>query len=111
MEYAGSFISSGRDNAFDAKEFAKNLKINILSRNSTDMSFEIIGIEAPIANAFRRILISEIPTMCIDKVTLWQNTSILPDEMFVHRLGLVPIDADPDLFEYKRRKTSASYIP
>lgn len=74
------------------------------------MTFEITGIEAPLANAFRRILISEIPTMCIDKVTLWQNTSILPDEVFVHRLGLVPFDVDPDLFDYKRRKHSSSPI-
>ena len=54
-----------------------------------------------IANAFRRILISEVPTMAIEKVFIVNNTSIIQDEVFAHRLGLVPIRADPRLFEYK----------
>ena len=43
--------------------------------------------------------------MAIEKVELWQNTSIIPDENLAQRLGLIPIAVDPRLFEYK---TSAS---
>merc|ERR1712150_456865 len=38
--------------------------------------------------------------MAIDKVKIFQNTSIMPDEVLAHRLGLIPIYADPRLFEY-----------
>jgi DNA-directed RNA polymerase I and III subunit RPAC1 len=48
-------------------------------------------------------MIAEIPTMAIEKVNMWQNTSILPDENLAHRIGLVPILADPRLFEYHEK--------
>ena len=70
-----------------------------------EIVFDLIGAEPPLANALRRILIAEIPTMAIEKVEMWQNTSIIPDENLAHRLGLIPLAVDPRIFEYK---TSAS---
>lgn len=63
------------------------------------MVFELTGVDAPIANALRRILIAEVPTMAIATVYIANNTSILPDEVLAHRLGLIPILADPREFE------------
>jgi DNA-directed RNA polymerase I and III subunit RPAC1 len=40
--------------------------------------------------------------MAIHKVIVMQNTSVIPDEVFAHRLGLVPIMADPRLFQNKK---------
>lgn len=39
--------------------------------------------------------------MAIEKVFIYNNTSIIQDEILAHRLGLVPIKADPRLFEYR----------
>ena len=58
----------------------------------------MIGIDAAIANAFRRILIAEVPTMAIEKVYIYNNTSIIQDEVLSHRLGLIPLKADPRKF-------------
>ncbi|XP_070578554.1 DNA-directed RNA polymerases I and III subunit RPAC1-like isoform X2 [Ptychodera flava] len=66
------------------------------------MEFDMIGVDASIANAFRRILIAEVPTMAIEKVFIYNNTSIIQDEVLAHRLGLIPIYADPRLFEYRQ---------
>lgn len=63
--------------------------------------FDLIGAEPPLANALRRILIAEIPTMAIEKVEMWQNTSIIPDENLAHRVGLIPLAVDPRLFDFK----------
>ena len=60
---------------------------------------ELVGIDAATANALRRIIIAEIPTMALHKVFMYQNTSVIPDELLVHRLGLIPISADPNDFE------------
>ncbi len=39
--------------------------------------------------------------MAIEKAFIYNNTSIVQDEILAHRLGLVPIKADPRLFEYR----------
>lgn len=39
--------------------------------------------------------------MAVEKVFIYNNTSIVQDEILAHRLGLVPIKADPRLFEYR----------
>ena len=39
--------------------------------------------------------------MAIEFVRITQNTSIIPDEVLAHRLGLIPIYADAKEFNYK----------
>ena len=41
------------------------------------MQFDMVGIDPAIANAFRRILIAEVPTMAIEHVFYVNNTSII----------------------------------
>jgi DNA-directed RNA polymerase I and III subunit RPAC1 len=66
-----------------------------------EMEFDLIGVDPAIPNAFRRILLSDIPTMAFDKVFMFNNTSIIQDEVLAHRLGLIPLKADPRLFEFR----------
>ncbi len=42
----------------------------------------------------------QLPTMAIEKVLMVDNTSVIADEVLSHRLGLIPLDADPRHFEY-----------
>jgi DNA-directed RNA polymerase alpha subunit len=65
------------------------------------MEFDLIGVDASIANAFRRILIAEVPTMAIETVYVFNNTSVIQDEVLSHRLGLIPIKADPGKFGWQ----------
>lgn len=43
------------------------------------------------ANAFRRVLREEVPVLAIEDVLVKNNSSVLYDEMFGLRLGLIPI--------------------
>ncbi|CAH8348795.1 unnamed protein product [Eruca vesicaria subsp. sativa] len=98
--YSGSHVFSGVDNSVKLGNFYEDFKVDVISCTETDMEFDMIGIDAAFANAFRRILISEVPSMAIEKVLIANNTSLIIDEVLAHRMGLIPIAADPRLFEY-----------
>ena len=66
-----------------------HIKVVELLRYS--VKFELYNTDLAIANALRRIMISEVPTMAIDLVEVRENTSCLHDELIAHRLGLVPL--------------------
>jgi len=53
------------------KHFAKNCDIDIRKLTKDEIEFDLIGAEPPLANALRRIMIAEIPTIAIEKVTMW----------------------------------------
>ncbi|XP_078313478.1 DNA-directed RNA polymerases I and III subunit RPAC1-like [Crassostrea virginica] len=91
----------GYDDSWDINKFKKNFHVDMIKMNDDELEFDMVGIDAAIANAFRRILLAEVPTMAIEKVHIYNNTSIIQDEVLAHRLGLIPIKADPRLFEYK----------
>eukprot|EP00128_Syssomonas_multiformis_P006627 Colp12_sorted_trinity150504_noHs@34397 len=98
-DFPGTYV--GYDDAWNFEKFVKNFRIDIIKMNDEVMEFDMVGIDAAIANAFRRILLAEVPTMAIEQVYIMNNTSIIPDEILAHRLGLIPIYADPRKFEYK----------
>ena len=75
LGYAG--VYGGTTKGWDVKEEEKKIKIKIQSMDNTDMEFDLIGFEPGMPNAFRRILLSEIPSMAIEKVHIYQNTSIM----------------------------------
>ena len=66
-------------------------KIKVLDLQKYSIKFELFNTDLAIANALRRIMISEVPTMAIDLVEVRDNTSALHDEFIAHRLGLVPL--------------------
>nr|CAD1839330.1 unnamed protein product [Ananas comosus var. bracteatus] len=100
IQYSGAYASMGVDNNLRMDNLCKNFKIEIKRLTEDEVEFDMIGIDASIANAFRRILIAEVPTMAIEKVFMVDNTSVIADEVLAHRLGLIPLDADPRQFEY-----------
>jgi DNA-directed RNA polymerase subunit D len=56
--------------------------------------FVLAGATTSFANAFRRSMMAEVPTLAIEVVRIYDNTSALFDEMLAHRLGLIPIRTD-----------------
>ncbi|KAL5735619.1 hypothetical protein ACOSP7_030080 [Xanthoceras sorbifolium] len=100
ITYSGAYASMGIDNSVQLDYFRNNFRVEVMRLTKEEMEFDLIGIDASIANAFRRILIAELPTMAIEKVFIANNTSVIQDEVLAHRMGLIPISVDPRLFEY-----------
>jgi DNA-directed RNA polymerase alpha subunit len=67
------------------------MRIKIECQKEQELEFDLIGVTPALANAFRRIMISEVPSMAIEKVHIYNNTSIIQDEILAHRIGLIPL--------------------
>jgi DNA-directed RNA polymerases I and III subunit RPAC1 len=91
--------SSSQSSGNFIRQFLQNLQIKVLYLDQETIVFDLIGVDTSIANALRRILLAEVPTMAIETIYIQDNTSIVQDEVLSHRLGLVPIYADPNEFE------------
>jgi DNA-directed RNA polymerase subunit D len=74
------------------------LEVNVLEKEGNSLNFFISGISTPMANALRRIMIAEVPSMAIDDVVIIENTSVMNDEVLALRLGLIPLKSDLDSY-------------
>jgi DNA-directed RNA polymerase subunit D len=75
------------------------LKLEILEQTEHKLVLIIEGISIEMINALRRIILTEIPVMAIDEVIILKNDSPLYDEIISHRLGLIPLKTDLDVYK------------
>lgn len=66
-------------------------KIEIRKLDQTYCEFLLTGTDVSIANALRRVILAEVPTIAIELVEIEKNTTVLNDEFIAHRLGLIPL--------------------
>ncbi|OSX61381.1 hypothetical protein POSPLADRAFT_1057137 [Postia placenta MAD-698-R-SB12] len=104
-EYPGHYPDE--DHSWDLQKFKQTLNVEVKRLSQRSIEFDLVGVDASIANAFRRILIAEVPTIAIEYVYMWNNTSVIQDEVLAHRLGLVPLNLNPALFDFR----DASGVP
>ena len=66
----------------------------VQNENIDIVRFILDGVGIELANALRRIVLTEVPSMAITEVLFVENDSVLYDEMIAHRLGLIPLTTD-----------------
>ncbi|KAF9224370.1 hypothetical protein BS17DRAFT_752395 [Gyrodon lividus] len=98
-DYPGHY--PGEDHSWNLAKFQEKLTVNVERLSNRSIDFDLVGVDASIANAFRRILIAEVPTVGIERAYVWDNTSVIVDEVLAHRIGLVPLNVDPALLDFK----------
>ena len=86
--------------------FRRGLRVTVTRESAArdELEFDLEGVEAPVANALRRILLAEVPSVAVESVWIQNNTSILQDEILAHRIGLVPLNIDPTQLDFKLRE-------
>ncbi|MFA5331649.1 MAG: DNA-directed RNA polymerase subunit D [Methanoregula sp.] len=75
------------------------MEIEFASLDNNLARFTLSGARPGFANAFRRAMIGEVPTLAIEDVRIYDNTSALFDEMLAHRLGLIPLKTDLSVYK------------
>jgi len=75
-------------------------KIEILELKEDSIKFILSEVDSSVANALRRCMIAEVPTLAIDMVEFHNNSTVLFDEFLAHRIGLIPLTSH-HVKEYK----------
>lgn len=99
-KYPGNYHGFCDD--WNLEKFKEKFKATIIRyHKGRELEVDLIGIGPAIANAYRRIMIAEVPTMAIEYCFIRNNTSVIQDEMLAHRMGLIPLCIDPTQFEWR----------
>ncbi|MCI0497633.1 MAG: DNA-directed RNA polymerase subunit D [Thermoplasmata archaeon] len=90
------------------------MKIEVLSQTENSMKLLVSESDPAFVNTLRRILIAEVPKMAIDRVEFtmgsisnpagdreYESKTPLFDEIIAHRLSMVPVPTDLELFGFK----------
>ena len=73
-------------------------KIEILEESDFKIKFILKSVSPALANSFRRAMKAHVPTLAVDYVDFYVNSSYLYDEIIAHRLGMLPIKTDLEKF-------------
>ncbi|MEM4340301.1 MAG: hypothetical protein QW319_02050, partial [Candidatus Nitrosocaldus sp.] len=65
--------------------------IEVIEQSESRIAVRFGGYPIQYVNALRRIAMVEVPIMAIDDVVIYENSSVMHDEILAHRLGLIPL--------------------
>jgi len=75
------------------------MKVQVLEKNDIEIKFVVQELTDAFANEFRRIIMSEVPTMAIEWIDFKKNDSVMNDEILANRLGQVPLTFDQKIYD------------
>jgi DNA-directed RNA polymerase subunit D len=78
------------------------MKLEMLELKDRKAKFVLSEVTPAFANSLRRAMISDVPKMAIDYVDIYDNTSVLFDEMLSLRLGLIPLKTNADMYHFQQ---------
>ncbi|KAL5341138.1 DNA-directed RNA polymerase [Aspergillus crustosus] len=92
----------GESHEWSLAKFRDGFHVEFHQNKQFESSFSLIGLDASIANAFRRIVMAEVPTLAIETVYVHNNTSVIQDEVLAQRLGLIPLKGSVEGLNWMR---------
>jgi DNA-directed RNA polymerase subunit D len=77
------------------------MKLEILQLSDRKAKFVLSEVTPAFANGLRRSMIADIPKMAIDYVDIYDNNSVMFDEILAQRMGMIPIKTHLDMYQMK----------
>lgn len=79
-----------------------DVEVKLVRRRDRELILHFKDLPVYIANSIRRACIADVPCMGIDKVYVFENSSVINDQMLAHRVGLIPLSTP--VGKYKTRE-------
>jgi len=77
------------------------MRVCLLEETRERLRALVEGAPLPLVNALRRAAYTDVPVMAIDYVEVFENNTVLYDEIIAHRLGLIPLTSEEALEKYR----------
>jgi DNA-directed RNA polymerase subunit D len=77
------------------------VSVEVVSRSPDGITVILKDVPLEYANALRRASLEEVPTMAVDYVVFYDNTSALADEIISHGIAMIPLTSEKALDRYK----------
>jgi DNA-directed RNA polymerase subunit D len=74
------------------------MEVDLLELSDRSARFILSGVNAAFANGLRRAMLADVPTLAIEEVGIYNNTSVLYDEQIGLRMALIPIASNLEDF-------------
>lgn len=67
------------------------MDVKKISENDRSLKLLITGIDAALVNGLRRSIMNAVVGYAAETIQVYENSSIMADEMLAHRIGLLPL--------------------
>ena len=94
-----------QENKRNNEKFWKQIKELYQNNTITKKSPKLKGINPAFLNGIRRAIQTHVKNFAVDTVNIYENTSVMFNEMLSHRIGMLPIQADPKTYKNKDKVT------
>ncbi|MDK2849887.1 MAG: DNA-directed polymerase subunit [Candidatus Woesearchaeota archaeon] len=75
------------------------MQVELFNERFDTKVYLIKGVNAAFVNSIRRAILAYVPTLAIEEVDFYKNSSPVYNEVLAHRLGLLPLITDLDTYE------------
>ncbi|MBU2100030.1 DNA-directed RNA polymerase subunit D [Candidatus Micrarchaeota archaeon] len=81
------------------------MEIKQVKKGDKTIKFTIKGTNPAFVNGIRRAIQTSVKNLAVENVNVYENTSVMFNEMLAHRLGMLPIQVDAKTYKKKDKVT------